>query len=1181
MAVRRRLRVWLWPVVAVTATAFVVELSVTRAVPSQKVAADLTAAVREVQEQLGTAASSEDLRDLLVAGGAEAEPEQPFDVLAALIREIRVPVDSSLLVDERGSTVAWVGPRSAVPMRLRALGERTVGVEPGLDEVWIWWREPLFESGRPRGAILVGVALSEVGERRPLGVWVGSSAVAVPELAGGEPVRSSSGARLLGVETAAARPVIWLLPGGAALLLAVAMAIGRALAPPVAVALALPAVVLAGPSTSGWPLVLLLVVVAWLVGKLPDSLSGRLTGAVTAAALVAGLAQASLQLPAGFAPTGLLWPGLLPLALLWALAVVLRRLPAAASAVPWPVTVATWAVPVAGLWLGNVTVAALGLAIVTAWGFRPTRAILPALAAALALLTVDASLSRSRLVDRTEESLRRIDGIEQPAQMVLEALPEGALDGLAQLEPREQLVVLGRLASWIHFEETLPGCTLAMYDVAGRAIASWGEVPQSGETPRELAERELVSGGRLVVLAPPGPHDVLAALAGPPPSRPVAVFGRSGAPIGRGATFRPLSSVRVGQALARGRSWGTVGVGERELKTYLRARQETVVAVPWVRPPLPDTGLLLAALALWATVPTGLAEVRRRASAWWRERRTLTGRLRLVSVGITLVPLLLLGNLLPRQWSRQRQSARLELARVVSEPLSRRGSQRDLGWLVRDLGGVVTLYEGGVLVRSTHPDLAVTGQVPWLAPRDAYVRAVRGWFEPIVEGTEEPRVFAAVPGAEVPTVVGVTGLRQIAAGGGFLPGEWFLITGIVGLLLAVAVADRLGERLTRPLNDLVGAVRRLERGEAVEGLETPSDEEVALLARSFTTMAQTVRGREDELRRERDLLGEVLETLSAAVIVARAGDGGIELANSAALGLLGGADQLDSLSRRFGKAFSRLVDSAVGGARASETVRPDMAPESVWRVTAVPLPAGAERLLLVLEDLSEVARVERLASLAELARIVAHEVKNPLTPIRLWAEEVQAALEQGRADVAEVARVAAEQILERVGHLHEVAQGFSNLVALERWQPETVNLAELSGEVAAEYGVLAQRGISVEMTIVGDTSVRADPQWLRRSLRHLLENSVRAIGQHGGAIRVGVTGEASEVVLSVRDTGGGVADEHLGRLFEPHFSTTSNGTGLGLAVVERVATRAGGSASARNVEGGLEVRLVFPHHRGS
>jgi two-component system C4-dicarboxylate transport sensor histidine kinase DctB len=99
---------------------------------------------------------------------------------------------------------------------------------------------------------------------------------------------------------------------------------------------------------------------------------------------------------------------------------------------------------------------------------------------------------------------------------------------------------------------------------------------------------------------------------------------------------------------------------------------------------------------------------------------------------------------------------------------------------------------------------------------------------------------------------------------------------------------------------------------------------------------------------------------------------------------------------------------------------------------------------------------------------------------------------------------------------------------------------------------------------------------VERALRHLLENSVRVLGERGGTVRLSVDADDKEIVLTVHDTGGGVADELLGRLFEPHFSTTSEGSGMGLAVVARVMARAGGSAEARNAPEGLEVRLRFP-----
>ncbi|MCU0291390.1 MAG: HAMP domain-containing histidine kinase [Thermoanaerobaculaceae bacterium] len=85
------------------------------------------------------------------------------------------------------------------------------------------------------------------------------------------------------------------------------------------------------------------------------------------------------------------------------------------------------------------------------------------------------------------------------------------------------------------------------------------------------------------------------------------------------------------------------------------------------------------------------------------------------------------------------------------------------------------------------------------------------------------------------------------------------------------------------------------------------------------------------------------------------------------------------------------------------------------------------------------------------------------------------------------------------------------------------------------------------------------------------------LGTGGGTVTLSVDSDDREVVLTVRDSGGGVPPEQLGRLFEPHFSTTSEGSGMGLAVVARVLARAGGSAEARNGAEGLEVRLQFPH----
>ena len=511
----------------------------------------------------------------------------------------------------------------------------------------------------------------------------------------------------------------------------------------------------------------------------------------------------------------------------------------------------------------------------------------------------------------------------------------------------------------------------------------------------------------------------------------------------------------------------------------------------------------------------------------------------------------------------------------MSQPLGITGIDEQIPWLVRDMGATLAVYREGRLIWCSRPDQVATGEVPSLAPEEAFVRAVRGWREPLVTGDGRVSVFAPLASVPAPEVGAILGLQVGKGLQASTPQEWFVITGVWAAALALAMAERVGRRLARPLEHLVRATHRLERGESVTGLLAQGDEEFVALTRAFQTMADTVQRREDDVRRERDLLERVLGTLSAAVVVVDAGNGS-ELANASARRLLGDSEQVTVLRRRFGPAVDDMLARAAAGKTVVETVRPPAAAEALWQITVMPLAGMDGRRLVVMEDLSEVARAERLSSLAELARIVAHEVKNPLTPIRLWAEELQAALEVGAPRVVEIARTAAEQILGRVAHLRDVAQGFSNLVALEHWERQPLALGPLAQRVAGEYEVAAHRGVAMRLRLSGAGRITADPSWVERAIRHLLDNSLRAIGTGPGEVWLEIDDAGGEVVLRVRDTGGGVPEGNLHRLFEPHFSTTSEGSGLGLAVVRRVMERAGGRAEARNVEGGLEVALVFP-----
>ncbi len=1162
------------------AAALLVDGALPAVQPSATVARKLGERTRAVAMALADVAQGEELRELFLARGGAVDPEVPFVRLEALARTLP-PLDTVVVIDESGELVAWTGRAARLPVRLRLLGDPAVVAEPGYRQIHLWWRVPVLDQGRQVGALLASVALPEHGSRRALGVWAGRAAALRLQLPAAAPldpraqVVGPGGAVVGSVRVLPSSPVWWSTPG---LAVVVALLLAGRLAPrPWRRWVVLAAFVLlqgVGGGPRGWWVVLAVAAGAAALGGRGEGLWVRGSAALVAGGVAYLLPSVLAELGAPVGVGSLVVPAPMVVLLLVALTVLLG-VPAGGGRGMgwWAARLVGWSLLLVGLATTHVAVVGIGVALAVFAGTPGRSVTVSALVAAVTVMTAWDAMQRMALVATTESTLALVADAEGPARRFLASLPESGLHALAGIGPAEALVVLGRQAEWSGLEDVLPGTALVLRDAEGAQVTAWGPVPPAAGALRVLARRTLRAGGSLDVVAPVPPYDVLESLAARGIDAPLAVYDQRGAPHGRGATFRPLPPEVVGQALASGRSWRRVGVGEREFRAYARACGDSVLVVPWLRAPRAERALVLAGLALWGGVPVWLRRNFRHVLGWWGERTTFVGKTRLVTVAAALVPMVVLGSLLSVQWLRQQHRSRLEFGRAVAAPLVQLGWDRKVAELAHEMGGAAGMYRGGRLAASSRPDLVVRGDMPAMPPRTAYVRAIRGWGEPAVDGEGQLRVYVAAVGQLPPTVLGIVGIPAASLSGSS-PVEWFVVTGALAFLSAFWAAEMLGRRLSRPLRTVVQAAERLARGERFEELPPSGDEDVAALERAFAAMAAKVERREEELRAERDLLETVLGTLSAAVVVSKGER--VELANPAARALLGGGESIACLDAHFGGVLGELLATATGGRGEERVVHPPKSPERLWRVTVRPLDQPTTRVLVVLEDLSEVARAERLASLAELARIVAHEVKNPLTPIRLWAEELRETLAKDPQTVVEVARLATEQILERVEHLKAVSQGFSNLVALERWNGERVGLGALAREVVGEYRVLAKRGITLLVEATAEVEVVADAEWLRRAVRHLLDNSARALAGRGGTIVVRVAAEGATAVLTVHDTGGGVPEAHLPRLFEPFFSTTTDGSGLGLAVVRRVAERAGGWVEARNAKGGLEVRLEIP-----
>lgn len=226
----------------------------------------------------------------------------------------------------------------------------------------------------------------------------------------------------------------------------------------------------------------------------------------------------------------------------------------------------------------------------------------------------------------------------------------------------------------------------------------------------------------------------------------------------------------------------------------------------------------------------------------------------------------------------------------------------------------------------------------------------------------------------------------------------------------------------------------------------------------------------------------------------------------------------------------------------------------------------------------EIERRERLAAWADMAAQVAHEVKNPLTPIQLSAEHLERAYKaSGLSSQAFDSVVAActRTILESVTKLRDIASGFAAFVREPVERRQRLDLSELAKSVVRPYQEVLPEGLRLVTRFEESCFVLGESKLVERAIRNLMENSIQAVNGRG-EIRVSCMKAGEWAELVIEDTGPGFDDETKARLFEPFFSTKTQGSGLGLALVRKVAEDLGGSASLDR-EGSLtRARLRLP-----
>jgi two-component system, NtrC family, nitrogen regulation sensor histidine kinase NtrY len=422
---------------------------------------------------------------------------------------------------------------------------------------------------------------------------------------------------------------------------------------------------------------------------------------------------------------------------------------------------------------------------------------------------------------------------------------------------------------------------------------------------------------------------------------------------------------------------------------------------------------------------------------------------------------------------------------------------------------------------------------------------------------------------------------------------------LLTMLAAIYLAIYSAQRFMRPVQDLIEGTRAVGKGDFATRLPLPSRDEMGFLVHSFNDMTKRLRRAREEAERSQQIVEQQRERL--AVILARLSTGvmvvdpllGVRIVNEAASSILGG-----DLAAAVGRP---LPEVAAGNERLTQFVSAlsqrlrehrnewreqiVLPPDRVIACACTPMAeeAGETGYVIVFDDITLQLQAQRDAAWGEVARRLAHEIKNPLTPIQLAAERLQRRLAgKLQPEDAGVLGRSTETIVQQVEGLKQMVNAFSEYARAPELTLADFDLNALVREVTELY---RGQDPAVDIRVQTDRPVlriRADRGRMRQVLNNLITNGIEALGEAtSGWVEVATTLVEGlpepHVVISVCDNGHGFQKDMLARVFDPYVTSKQKGTGLGLAIVKRITEEHGGRIEADNrPEGGALVRVILP-----
>jgi two-component system, NtrC family, nitrogen regulation sensor histidine kinase NtrY len=427
----------------------------------------------------------------------------------------------------------------------------------------------------------------------------------------------------------------------------------------------------------------------------------------------------------------------------------------------------------------------------------------------------------------------------------------------------------------------------------------------------------------------------------------------------------------------------------------------------------------------------------------------------------------------------------------------------------------------------------------------------------------------------------------------------YTVIALTVLLSAVWIGLNFANRLVAPIRRLIGAANAVSTGNLYVRVPVRQAEgDLAQLGETFNRMTQELRTQRDDIMQAHDLIDSrrrfteaVLAGASAGVIGVD-GQGAVSILNRSAEKLIG-CTESEALGRPLAEALPELADfmaAARSGSRTQDQItisRNGRERNLSVRVTSEQAGDSDRGYVVTLDDITELVAAQRTSAWADVARRIAHEIKNPLTPIQLSAERLRRKYGKMIEEDRGVFEQCTDTIVRQVEDIRRMVDEFSHFARM----PKPVMAAEDVADAVRQTVFLMRVGnseIEIDAKIGEDPMLaRFDRRLISQALTNIIKNATEAIAAvpheelGKGTIRVFAAREGDDVVIDVIDNGIGLPKSNRSRLLEPYVTTREKGTGLGLAIVGRIIEEHGGSIELRDAsekipgQRGAWVRIRF------